>query len=106
MDWADRICDLIPDANHRVAVIGKKQTKHKVSVLKSLDRNLLKKHVMLSEYEICESFKIPSQSAISLEIPTFASRTIFIKSAQHHIINANFLQISLAVVYSLKGVVV
>jgi hypothetical protein len=78
--------------------------KHKVSVLKLLDRNLLKKHITLSEYEIGESLKIPLQSAISLEIPMFAPSTIFAKSCQHHIINANLLQISLAIVQSLKGV--
>jgi hypothetical protein len=76
--------------------------KHKISVLKSLDRNLLRKHIMLSEYEIGELLKIPLQSAISLEIPTFASRTIFGKSDQYHILNANFLSISLAIVQSLK----
>jgi hypothetical protein len=65
--------------------------KHKVSVLKSLDQNLLEKHIMLSEYEVGESLKIPLQSAISPEIPTLASRTIFGKSDQHHMINANFL---------------
>jgi hypothetical protein len=78
--------------------------KYKVSVLKSLDLNVLKKHIMSSEYEIGELFKMPLQYAILLEIPTFASRTIFGKSAQHHIINANFLQISLAIAQSLKGV--
>jgi hypothetical protein len=59
---------------------------------------------MLSEYEIGELLKIPLQSMISLERPTFASRTIFGKSDQHHIINANFLQISRTIVQSLKGV--
>jgi hypothetical protein len=59
---------------------------------------------MLSEYKIGESLKILLQSAILLEIPTFASRTIFGKSDQPHIINANFWQISLAIVQSLKGV--
>jgi hypothetical protein len=59
---------------------------------------------MLSEYEIGASLKIPLQSAISLEIKTFTSRTIFGKSGQYHIINANFLQVSLAIVQSLKGV--
>jgi hypothetical protein len=59
---------------------------------------------MLSEYEVGESLKIPLESAISLEIPMFASRTIFGKSDEHHIINANFLQINLAVIRSLKGV--
>jgi hypothetical protein len=78
--------------------------KHKVAVLKSLNRNSLKEHVTLSEYEIGESLKIPLESAISLDIPTFASRTFFGKSNQHHIINANFLQISLAIVQSLKEV--
>jgi hypothetical protein len=43
MGWINWIGDLIPDSNHRVAVIGEKEMKHKVSVLKSLDRNLLKK---------------------------------------------------------------
>jgi hypothetical protein len=42
MDWTNRIGDLTPDVNHRVAVIGKKQMQCKVSVLKSLNRNLLK----------------------------------------------------------------
>jgi hypothetical protein len=74
------------------------------SVLKSLERNLLKKHIMLSEYEIGESLKIPLQSAISLEIPTFASRTIFGKSDRHYIKKAKVLQISFAVVQSLKEV--
>jgi hypothetical protein len=46
MDWTNWIGDLIPDANHRVAVIGEKSMKHKVSVLKSLDRNLVKKHLV------------------------------------------------------------
>jgi hypothetical protein len=59
---------------------------------------------MLSEHEIGESFKIVLQSAISLKPPTFTSRTIFGKSDQYHIRNANFLQISLAIVQSLKGV--
>jgi hypothetical protein len=59
---------------------------------------------MLSQYEIGELLRIPLQSAISLEIPTFASITIFGKSDQHHIINANFLQISLVIVQSLKEV--
>jgi hypothetical protein len=77
--------------------------KYKVSVLKSRDRNLLKKHSMLSELEIGESLKIPLQSAISLGIPTFTSKTIFGKSDQYYIINANFLQMSLAIVQSLKG---
>jgi hypothetical protein len=58
---------------------------------------------MLSEYENSESLKIPFHSAISLKILMFASRTIFGKSDQHHIINANFLQISLAIFQSLKG---
>jgi hypothetical protein len=64
--------------------------KYKVSILKSLDRNLLKKHIMLSEHEIDESLKIPLQYAISLKIPMFTSRTIFGKSGQYHIIDANF----------------
>jgi hypothetical protein len=59
---------------------------------------------MLSEYEIGESLKILLQYVFSLEIPMFASRTIFGKSDQHYIINANFLQMSLAIVQSLKGV--
>jgi hypothetical protein len=59
---------------------------------------------MLSEYEIGESLKIPLQSAILLEISTFASRIICDKSDQLYIINANFLQISLAIVQSLKEV--
>jgi hypothetical protein len=46
--------------------------KHKVSVLKSLDRNLLKKYIVLPEYKIGESLKIPLQSAISLQILRFA----------------------------------
>jgi hypothetical protein len=79
--------------------------KHKVSVLKSLDQNFLKKQIMLSEYEIGESLKVPLQSAISLEIATFELRTIFGKSDQQHIINANFLHISLTTVQSLKGMV-
>jgi hypothetical protein len=47
MDWTNRIDDLIPDANHRVAVIGEKQMKYKVFVLESLGRKSLKKHLML-----------------------------------------------------------
>jgi hypothetical protein len=104
VDWTNRIGDLIPDADHRVAVISDKYMKRKVSVMKSLDRTFLKNHIMLSEYEIGESLKIPLQSAISLEIPTFPLRTIFGKSDQHHMINPNFLQIRLAIVQSLKGV--
>jgi hypothetical protein len=78
--------------------------KHKVLILESLDRKLLKKHVMLSECEIGESLKIPLQSAISLEIPTFVLRTIFGKGDQHHIINANFLQISPSIIQPLGRV--
>jgi hypothetical protein len=78
--------------------------KHSVSVLKSLDWNLLKKHIILPECETGELLKIPLQSAISLETPTFASRTVFGKSDQHHISDANFLQISFAILPSLKGV--
>jgi hypothetical protein len=59
---------------------------------------------MLSEYEIGESLKIPLQSAILLEIRAFALRTISGMSDQHHIINANFLQINIAIAQSLKGV--
>jgi hypothetical protein len=46
---------------------------------------------MLSERKLGESLKIPLQSVISLEMPTFASRIIFGKSEQHHLIHANFL---------------
>jgi hypothetical protein len=58
---------------------------------------------MSSEHEIGESLNISLHSAISPEIPTFASRTIFGKSDQHQIINANFLQISSGIVQSFKG---
>jgi hypothetical protein len=77
---------------------------HKIFILKSLDRNLLKQHIMLSEYEIGESLEIPLQSAILLGISTFTWRIICDKSNQHYIINANFLQMSLAIVQSLKEV--
>jgi hypothetical protein len=48
--------------------------------------------------------RIPLQSAISLEILTFVSRTIFDESDQHHIINAKVLQINIAITQSLQGV--